>query len=84
MAPAPANSGKPPRVAGCLAQNLFWLGPHRVEPGADAYAETINVLVDLVAGSITRIYGAPGHRNPKPREIERGDLFTRVGSGMQR
>lgn len=43
----------PPRVAMNLVLCLFLVSLHRQEFGEEAYAETIRILTDLVAGAIT-------------------------------
>lgn len=42
----------PPRVIGNLMKSLFFLSLHREDMGDDAYAETMNILIDLVSGHI--------------------------------
>lgn len=42
-----------PRVVANLMKSLFFVGLHREDLGADAYQETMAILVDLVAGYIT-------------------------------
>lgn len=42
----------PPRVIGNLMKSLFFLSLHREDMGEDAYAETMNILIDLVSGHI--------------------------------
>lgn len=42
-----------PRLVANLMKSLFFVGLHREELGADAYQETMAILVDLVAGYIT-------------------------------
>jgi len=43
----------PPRILANLVKSLFFMGLHRDELGDDAYTETMNILVDLVAGYMT-------------------------------
>lgn len=41
-----------PRVIGNLMKSLFFFSLHREDMGDDAYTETMNLLIDLVAGHI--------------------------------
>ena len=42
-----------PHVVVNLMKSLFFVGLHRDDLGADAYQETMAILIDLVAGYIT-------------------------------
>ena len=42
-----------PQIVTNLMKSLFFVGLHRAELGDAAYAETMEVLVDLVAGYVT-------------------------------
>jgi len=41
-----------PRVVGNLIKSLFFISLHREDLGKDAYAETMDVMIELVAGYI--------------------------------
>jgi AcrR family transcriptional regulator len=41
-----------PRVVSNLIKSLFFIGLHREDLGEDAYEESINVMIDLVAGYV--------------------------------
>jgi len=41
-----------PRIMSNLIKSLFFMGLHREELGEDSYEETMNVMIDLVAGYI--------------------------------
>ena len=41
-----------PRIVSNLIKSLFFIGLHRQDLGEDAYEETINVMIDLVAGYV--------------------------------
>ena len=41
-----------PRIMSNLIKGLFFMGLHRDDLGEDAYQETMNVMIDLVAGFI--------------------------------
>lgn len=41
-----------PHIVSNLIKSLFFIGLHRQDLGEDAYEETINVMIDLVAGYV--------------------------------
>jgi AcrR family transcriptional regulator len=46
-----------PRVMGNLIKSLFFISLHREDLGNDAYTETMDVMIELVAGYVTGVSG---------------------------